>query len=137
MKPESINSLDQIEEVREKLISLFDDIYKKFSSLNASVYDFVAEEPIEQQMTIAVDSDDTRLHTQNTDTDLDATFEASIKDCDNHTSGSTNFVLAQQAAEADLNQTISDPPTQAEVQAISDKIDALLAKLRSANVIAT
>ncbi len=53
------------------------------------------------------------------------------------TSGSTNFVLAQQTAEADLSQTISDPPTQAEVQAITDKIDALLAKLRSANVLAT
>lgn len=64
-------------------------------------------------------------------------YADSIKDCDVHTSGSTNFVLVRQAAEADLNQTISDPPTQAEVQAISDKIDALLAKLRSANVIAT
>lgn len=36
-------------------------------------------------------------------------------------------------AVADLSQTISDPPTQAEVQAISDKIDELLGKLRSAN----
>jgi hypothetical protein len=36
-------------------------------------------------------------------------------------------------AVTDLNQTISDPPTQAEVQAISDKIDELLGKLRSAN----
>lgn len=78
-----------------------------------------------------------KKHTQNTDTDLDSTFEASLKNCDNHTSGSTNFVLARQAAEADLSQTISDPPTQAEVQAISDKIDALLAKLRSANLLAT
>ena len=62
---------------------------------------------------------------------------AEVRGCDTHASGSTNFVLAQQAAEADLNQTITDPPTQAEVQAISDKIDALLAKLRSANVLAT
>ena len=36
-------------------------------------------------------------------------------------------------AVADLSQTISDPPTQAEVQAISDKIDELLGKLRSTN----
>ena len=36
-------------------------------------------------------------------------------------------------AVADLNQTISDPPTQAEVQAISDKIDELLGKLRTTN----
>src|SRR3990167_1211498 len=29
-------------------------------------------------------------HTQNTDDDLDATFEASLKNTDNHTSGTTN-----------------------------------------------
>ncbi len=39
----------------------------------------------------------------------------------------------QIAAVADLNQTISNPPTQAEVQAISDKIDELLAAMRTAN----
>lgn len=78
-----------------------------------------------------------KKHTQNADTDLDATFEASLKNCDNHTSGSTNFVLVKQAAEADLSQTISDPPTQSEVQAISDKVDAILAVLRSANVLST
>lgn len=37
------------------------------------------------------------------------------------------------AAIADLNQTISNPPTQAEVQAISDKIDELFAAMRTAN----
>lgn len=36
-------------------------------------------------------------------------------------------------AVANLDQTISDPPTQAEVQAISDKIDELLTALRSPN----
>lgn len=35
-------------------------------------------------------------------------------------------------AVADLNQTISSPPTQAEVQAITDKIDELLAAMRTA-----
>ncbi len=35
-------------------------------------------------------------------------------------------------AVADLSQTISDPPTQTEVQDISTKIDDLLAKLRTA-----
>lgn len=35
----------------------------------------------------------------------------------------------------DLNQTITNPPTQAEVQAISDKIDELLAALRTGGVI--
>lgn len=41
------------------------------------------------------------------------------------------------AAVADLNQTITDPPTQAEVQAISDKVDELLASLRAAGIIET
>jgi len=45
--------------------------------------------------------------------------------------------LGQQDAEADLDQTISGSPTQAEVQAISDKVDALLAKLRLAGILAT
>lgn len=34
-------------------------------------------------------------------------------------------------ATADLNQTVSSPPTQGEVQAISDKVDELLAALRA------
>lgn len=41
-------------------------------------------------------------------------------------------VVLQAASVADLNQTISNPPTQAEVQAISDKVDALLAAMRTA-----
>lgn len=41
-------------------------------------------------------------------------------------------VVAQGTAVADLDQTISDPPTQAEVQALSDKVDELLAALRGA-----
>lgn len=45
--------------------------------------------------------------------------------------------LEQAAAVADLNQTISDPPTQAEVQAISDKVDELLASERTAGQRAT
>lgn len=43
----------------------------------------------------------------------------------------------QAAAVADLNQTIADPPTQAEVQAISDKIDELLGALRTSGFIDT
>lgn len=35
----------------------------------------------------------------------------------------------------DLNQTISASPTQAEVQAISDKVDELLAAFRTANIL--
>ena len=36
-------------------------------------------------------------------------------------------------AVADLNLTVSNPPTQAEVQSIADKIDELLQALRSDN----
>ena len=39
--------------------------------------------------------------------------------------------VKQTAAIADLNQTITDPPTQSEVQAISDKVDAMLAGQRT------
>lgn len=45
-------------------------------------------------------------------------------------------MVRQAAAVADLGQTISDPPTQAEVQAISAKMDAVLAALRAAGVLA-
>lgn len=43
----------------------------------------------------------------------------------------------QTTAIADLNQTISSPPTQAEVQAISDKIDEILAALRTSGKVAS
>ena len=41
-----------------------------------------------------------------------------------------------QDAIADLDQTISGTYDQAEVQAISDKVDAILAALRAGNIIA-
>jgi hypothetical protein len=48
-----------------------------------------------------------------------------------------NAIAAHQAAAVtDLNQTISGTPTQAEVQAISDKVDELLAALRTAGLLA-
>lgn len=43
--------------------------------------------------------------------------------------------LNEAAPVADLGQTISASPTQAEVQAISDKIDELLAALRAAGIV--
>ena len=51
--------------------------------------------------------------------------------------GSDRGGVLQATAEADLNQTITDPPTQTEVQDISDKIDALLAKARTSQWLAT
>ena len=44
--------------------------------------------------------------------------------------------IDEQAAIVDLDQDISASPTEAEVQAISDKVDALLSALRSAGVLA-
>ena len=41
-----------------------------------------------------------------------------------------NGVVKQSTAVTDLSQTITNPPTQAEVQAISDKVDELLAVMR-------
>ena len=51
------------------------------------------------------------------------------------TEGGTTTNNPIQPIISDLNQTISDPPTQAEVQAISDKVDAILDALRNANIL--
>lgn len=45
-------------------------------------------------------------------------------------------VVNEATAVTDLNQTISSPPTQGEVQAISDKVDELLGVMRSAGQLA-
>lgn len=45
--------------------------------------------------------------------------------------------VVQMAAVTDLNQTISGTYTDTEVQAISDKVDELLAALRTAGLLAT
>lgn len=45
--------------------------------------------------------------------------------------------MKQATAIADLNQTISGTYTQAEVQAISDKVDEILAALRASGKIAS
>ena len=52
------------------------------------------------------------------------------------TTSKRGFVV-QTGAIADLNQTITNPPTQAEVQAISNKIDALLAAMRTSGQLET
>lgn len=44
--------------------------------------------------------------------------------------------LAQQEAIADLNMTVESPPTQQQVQAIADKVDAILGALRAAGIVA-
>ncbi len=49
----------------------------------------------------------------------------------------TAGVVKEATAIADLNQTITAPPTQGEVQDISDKIDALLAVMRTAGQLST
>lgn len=45
-------------------------------------------------------------------------------------------VVKKSTTIADLNQTITSPPTQGEVQDISDKIDALLAVMRTSGQLA-
>lgn len=45
-------------------------------------------------------------------------------------------LVNEAAAVADLSQTITDPPTQAEVQAITDKTDELLGVMRTAGLLA-
>lgn len=52
-------------------------------------------------------------------------------------STTTAGVVLQAAAVTDLAQTISDPPTQADVQALSDKVDELLAAMRTAGQLET
>ena len=49
----------------------------------------------------------------------------------------TKLEATQGAVVADLNQTISATYDQTEVQALSDKVDELLAALRAAGIIAT
>ena len=51
------------------------------------------------------------------------------------TEGGTTTNNPTQGALPDLNQTISNPPTQAEVQAISNKVDSILNALRASNII--
>lgn len=45
--------------------------------------------------------------------------------------------IDQQTGIADLAMTVTDPPTTAEVQAVADKLDIVLAALRAAGIIAT
>ena len=48
----------------------------------------------------------------------------------------TRGLVLEAANVADLNQVISSPPTQAEVQAISDKVDEILAEIQAAGQMA-
>ena len=94
MIPEEIEKKDNFEEVREKLIRLFDDVYSKFNQLQEHLFDFAGNvDKIGQNVTSTGESID------------------------------------------DLDQDITDPPTEDEVQDISDKIDDILLKLRDSNLI--
>jgi len=67
--PVRINDEDDLESLRMKLKHLTEDIYKKFSLIDDDVYDFVNETQIPQQVTTAVDSDEssnpsTAFHTR-------------------------------------------------------------------------
>lgn len=51
------------------------------------------------------------------------------------TEGGTTTNNPIQPSISSLNQTISNPPTQSEVQSISDKVDTILTALQSSNII--
>jgi hypothetical protein len=53
----------------------------------------------------------------------------------NFDTGKSLMKTSVAAAVNDLDQTISNPPTQTEVQDLSDKVDELLTSLRNANVL--
>ena len=53
------------------------------------------------------------------------------------TEGGTTTNNPEQASISDLTQVISNPPTQAEVQAIQDKVNSVLSSLRLANIISS
>ena len=83
-KPIEIEKKESIDELSQKLQILFDDIYKKFDSIDRNVFNFTIDELIPQQAIISIDSDaadaviteheatynHALLHTQNTDTQL-------------------------------------------------------------------
>lgn len=54
---------------------------------------------------------------------------------DTVTEGGTTTNNPMQADIANLGLTISNPPTQAQVQAVADKVDSILVALRNANII--
>ena len=54
---------------------------------------------------------------------------------DTVTEGGTTTNNPKQADIANLGLTISDPPTQAQVQAVANKVDSILVALRNANII--
>ena len=66
-------------------------------------------------------------HTQNTDTDLDATFEAALKNTDNHTSGSTNKVYTG-TEQTKLSGIEASAVALATVKADADIADAISKK---------
>lgn len=63
------------------------------------------------------------------------TLAEAVKNTNASTSQRGTVKMAE--AVADLTQIISNPPTQAQVQAIQTKINALLASLRAAGVLDT
>lgn len=54
---------------------------------------------------------------------------------DTVTEGGTTTNNPRQADIANLGLTISNPPTQAQVQAVADKVDSILVALRNANIL--
>lgn len=107
-----------------------------FSPTFSSNNQIVTKQYVDNSVNAKIDKDGSENFTGIVSYDSDKTFTddkelVAKKYVDDNFTNNT-----QQATIADLSQTISDPPTQAEVQTISDKVDAILSALRGADVIA-
>lgn len=83
---------------------------------------------------------DNVLSVDETDTDATKnkhTSNALEKASADHQAATTAHGRSQAVAVADLSQDITNPPSEAEVQAISDKVDELLANLRTSGTLGT
>jgi len=117
-KPVHIDHDENLEGLREKLNILTEDIYKKFSSLDRQVFDFVAETPRPQQIVQSVQSD------QSTAADVHASsHESGGSDTVNHDS-LTGFVSNEHLPGIDEDNMVSDSavhvPTQQSTKAYVD-----------------
>jgi len=84
----------------------------------------------------ALDHSNSLDHTQNTDTDLDSTFEASLLNCDNHTNGSTNKVFTG-TEQTKLSGIEASAVALSTVKADSDIADAISKKHTEAHSVAS
>jgi len=108
VKPVNLYQGESSEELRRKLITLMDDIYGRFNQVQDNVMDFNTNQVFQQPVSVSVDADEvdtdvvghestydhSKLHTQNTDTQLDSGV-VTVDGSDNTNigdGGTTNYV---------------------------------------------